>query len=664
MNIKFGDNNFFTRYLKRFLNSELVQTSSVLGDFDEDDLDMLVSYLNSSNVLTMFEVQNRLLEQFPDIKRLFNYVLRDNYIVFTSRDITVECSEYITQNIDSIQEYCDTFGWNISSINEWIDTNKDINSDGRIDYQDRQIIYNIVYNHQEYDEDIMRKADLNLDGVVNDEDISIFDSYVLDGKLGFTIYQGNRQNYFPNQDMLVFVNQFKGKFLYQHAILDNEEFDNVPSPDPTGLRKVAIFKCTPGEKVTIAHNNNKTTHLVIGSSTAKLEQDITSVMLRNVVEVDLKQGEGYQYTATGGDAGGYDATYICIECPSNYGNLTGSTNITYTLDTGDINFDGQIDMADYTLLARYTAEGSGDEEHPLRWDATDKQIAVMDINKDGVVDNRDTELMYRFLNHDPSITSLGVTYFDTTIPSDYNNADNVSNLLIIQGHYDKNVNIPFSEFITNDWIVHDKFFSYLFSMCITNYSNSEDISYLQKLLKEAYPEHSYDKNFFYPGFYNNNMRNIVYDYQRSKVSYTQGDLNRDNKITQADVTMLSNYLTDMSNYNLLVDYLDGKIEELTEEQRILLDKNNDGVVNEEDRIIFEKELNEDYSPIFRSRADVNQDGYVNELDLDILQKEANGETEILKQYDISFILGWCDPQTESLLENNYNVGGRISEVSK
>lgn len=663
MNVNFGDNNFFTRYLKRFLNHEMLQSSTVLGDFDTTDLDMLVQYLNKPNVLTLFELNNQLLKEFPELSQLFNYALKDNYIVFTSKDITQECSQYISNNINNIKSFCENYGWQISNINEWIDISKDINSDGLVNYKDRQILYNIVYNGTSYPEDIMKKADLNLDGVVNSLDINVFDSYIISGKLGFTIYQEGRVNFFPNKDMLVFVNQFKGQFLYGYTIKGGTEGDNIPSPDPTNSKKIGIFKCTPGEKLTIAHNNNKTTHLVIGSATVKLEQDIKGNYLQNVVEVDLKPGEGFQYTVSGGGTGGYDGNYVCIQCPSTYTDITGSTQVTYTLDTGDINFDGQIDMTDYTLLARYTATGSGDEEHPLRWDATPKQLAVMDINKDGKVDNEDAVLLYKFINHDPSIPSLGITYYTTDIPTESTTSDNVDNLLIIQGHYDKSVNIPFSEFTTNSWAIHDKFFSYLCNMSINKYSNSEDISYLQKLLKEGYPQYSYNKNFFYPGYYSDNMKAIVESYQKSKISYTLGDLNRDNKITQADVTMLEQYLSDVAEYNLIVSYLDGKTE-LTPEQKTELDKNKDGVVDEQDKQIIENELNTQYTPIFKQRADVNSDGYINELDLEILKKEASGETDILKKYDISFILGWCDPQTEALLEKDFNPNGRISEVSK
>ena len=42
MNIKFGDDNFYVKYLKRFLNNEMSQTSTILGKFDKNDLELLI----------------------------------------------------------------------------------------------------------------------------------------------------------------------------------------------------------------------------------------------------------------------------------------------------------------------------------------------------------------------------------------------------------------------------------------------------------------------------------------------------------------------------------------------------------------------------------------------------------------------------------------------
>ena len=58
----------------------------------------------------------------------------------------------------------------------------------------------------------------------------------------------------------------------------------------------------------------------------------------NVVTVELAPGQGYQYTCTD------NAVRLCIEVASSYKELQGTDIIDLTLNRGDINFDGKIDM--------------------------------------------------------------------------------------------------------------------------------------------------------------------------------------------------------------------------------------------------------------------------------------------------------------------------------
>lgn len=287
MNIKFGMDNFYVRYLKRFLNHELTQSNTILGNFDRNDQSLLIKYLNLSNVKDMFTVQKEIVAKFPELNTLFNMKLKDNRIEWSSKEISEEISNFILDNQDDIEEYCEDVGWKVTAITEWIDMTKDINDDGYINDIDRRILKDIIYNGADYSEDIMKKADLNLDGVVNQEDLEKFEEYMNSGKLTIEIEKTNRENYFPNKDMLVFINQFDGTFMYNYIIRGDSGVDDIPHSDPTGLHKIALYQCTPGQKVTIAHNNTNTMHLVIGSSFAKLKQNIKSEMLQNVVEVDL-----------------------------------------------------------------------------------------------------------------------------------------------------------------------------------------------------------------------------------------------------------------------------------------------------------------------------------------------------------------------------------------
>ena len=669
MNIKFGTDNFYVRYLKRFLNHELQRNNSVLGEFDKNDLQLLISYLNLPNVEDMFIVQKQIEEKFPILQNSFNSNLKDDYITWTSKIISNEISTFLIENVTQIKEYCDSVGWELQNIQEWIDVNKDINNDGVIDSKDRQILNDVIYTQNpHYDEVTIKRCDLNLDGTVDENDLLILDNYIQTGQLTLTIKKSNRINYFPNKDMLVFINQFTGMFLYGYTIRDDngvtDGADDVPHENKSKLYKIALYPCQPGQKITIAHNNNKATRLVIGSCPMRLKQDIIGNMLQNVVDITLKPGEGYQYTATSTQDGtGGDARWICIQCPSNYSNLSGSGTSTITLNTGDINFDGKIDMEDYHLLANYTATGPGSEE--LHWTPTPKQLAVMNVDETHTgIDVYDAVKLYKFIQGDPEIPSLGITYYTYTSGVE-TELDNVSNLLIIDGHYDRDVNIPFADFITDDWVIHEKFFNYLFGMAIHKYSNSEDITYLQKLLKVCYPNYIYMKTPFYPGYYNDEMREIVKKYQTSKVSYTTGDLNRDNKLTFADLESLRNYLDDTNviNRNIVQQYLNNEIE-LSEEQIAELDVTDDGKITYADYDEYTNRIGKTYTNIFLERADINDDNIIDETDYIMLQRELEGLTNNLAIYDYKFMLGWCDVETESNLELNYNLDGTISEVSK
>lgn len=360
-------------------------------------------------------------------------------------------------------------------------------------------------------------------------------------------------------------------------------------------------------------------------------------MLSNVKEIDLVQGAGYQYTCSNAaDGTGYNAKWLCIQVPSDYGSLSEDKEVTITIRLGDINLDDQVNLQDYHLLAKYTAYGPGSEE--LHWTPTRRQLAAMDLNGDGIVDNRDTLIFEDYLNG--YIPDLGLAPYTYTIQSDSTNKDNVENLLIIDGHYYEDeycskgdINIPFGEFTENDWVIHEKFFNYLLDMAVHQYSAIDNISYMQKLLKEVYPDHMYDEDYFYPGVYSDRMRELVKQFQVTHYTYYYGDLNKDNKIDSIDLQLLRDYLDDPQHQRYIED-----------------------PTKYEDSDLL--------SDVQKSRADVNRDGYIDELDYQIMESAVSGETQNLRNYEITYNLGYIDVSTEALLEEECNFNGNISEVSK
>lgn len=678
MNIKFGTDNFYVRYLKRFINHELDMPTALLGKFDKNDLKQLVKYLNLPNVKNMFEVDVEIKEKFPQLNELFTMQFKNNVIIYTSKKIDETTSSFLQTEMGNIKTYCESVGWVIEDALDWVDISKDINGDGSVDETDREIINDIILNGRgSHSQAEYKRADINIDGVVDATDLALFDSYVRSGKLILVIGKTNRKNLFPNKDMLIFVNQFDGTFLYNMAIRNggNGGVDDMPHTDLTKSYKIALYECKPGQKLTIAHNQSQPVRLVIGGSPATLRTGITGLFLTNVVDRVVQAGDVVEYTCTSKEEGtGSDVHYVCIQCPSSYSDISKNTKVKIQLDTGDINFDGKIDIEDYHLLARYTAKGPDVEKYA--WTPTPKQLAVMNVRKDHQspeIDVKDAEYLYRFIQGDPSIISLGFSWYEVEQNSASEELPNVSNLLIIDGHYEE-ANIPVMDFVQDDWVIHEKFFNYLLNMSVHKYSDGDDITYIQQLVKEAYPEYVYNDKFFYPTDYSDDMREIVKDFQRKQIYYTTGDLNNDNQITTADLEILRNYIDDSTDYTLAQKYVnDPEHYPLTPEDKARLDRDADGEVTDADVKILREELIsvKKYTSLLILRADINGDGYVDEADYialkDVIENgyfDNNGKKETLKKYYIPFILGWVDVETEALLENTYNKFGNIAEVGK
>ena len=689
MNIKFGMDNLYVRYLKRYVNQELNMPTSLLGSFNTDDLEQLIKFLNLPNVKTLFEVRKEILEKFPGLKEMFHIKLLDNAIMWTSKKIDEATSLYLYENQYKIKDYCESVGWELVDVSSWIDLSKDINGDKSIDDKDRRILFDVAVNKNRFDytEEELAKCDINVDGVIDDLDLNLLESYLNSGKLYIKIRQTDRTNFFPNSDMKIFVNQFTGDFMYNYAIRDGGAgIDDLPHPNYDGTHKIAVYKCYPGQKITIAHNNTQAVKMIIGCSPATIKANIPTFLLDKVEAHDGKEyplvnsGDCVQYQCASRENGdNFDAHWLCIEVPSDYGSISTTDEKWLQLDTGDINFDGRIDMEDYNLLARYTAKGPSAEKY--KWTPTAKQLAVMNVRKDHQspdIDVMDAEYLYRFINGDPRIPSLGFSYYKVERPKDVEAHQNVENLLIVDGWYDSDVNIPFGDFVKDDWVVHEKFFNYLFNMAIHTYSDGDNISYLQKLLKEIYPEHIYDKDYFYPGHFSTYMKDIIKDYQRKQIHYTTGDLNKDGKIDNSDLELLRKYIDDSADFTLVAKYLsDPEKYPLSEEEILRLDRDGDKVITQTDYNSYNELLRKKYDGLLIARSDINGDGFVDEKDyyalksviengFYILKDENTGyeKTIDLKVYDIPFILGWCDVQTEAMLESDVNKLGLISEVSK
>lgn len=321
-------------------------------------------------------------------------------------------------------------------------------------------------------------------------------------KFKIVISSSGRENKFPNNELLCMVNRFDNNYYYNLCIRDSIGIDDMIHTSTS--YKIAIIPCSPNQTFTIAHGYSRPTPIVIGSSQFYAE-DITSgnLPVTDVIQVDLSSGSSVSYTTSS------NCKNLIIQMP--YTGLISEETIIakVPIKLGDVNLDNTIDSTDRNLLSEFIKE---DKEFK------GAQFVAADINQDGVVNNDDLALLDKFL--DKEISALGIAYYNETIEK---NTSNLSKLLVVSGDYSKDteMNIPFSSYATDPWMVHDKFINYLFDMSITKYSDTDTIYYLQKLIKAIYKEYSPEA----VGKYDDELKRIIRDYQKfKKLSFTTGYL--------------------------------------------------------------------------------------------------------------------------------------------
>lgn len=691
MNLNFGTNNYIVRYLQTFLKDNYSNELVVTGIFDQSTQDALIGYLELSNVEQQFDVEDGILERFPDLNRLFTITENNDELLFTSKSIDKETSDFITLTIDEIISYLESVGWVVDEYKDYVNWNYDVNGDNSIDNMDKMLVYNYINNGGHLTDEQLVMADFNNDGRVDEKDLKIINDYLLNGKLFIKVASSGRKNYFPNKDMLPMVNLFPGEFLYGKAIRSREGTSDFIHDDIYNEYKICLIKCKSNTKYTIVHGASETSRLLIGSYVGK-RTNLTTLKVENIVDINLAVGTPYIYETT------EDATYIVVQCESTMGYPEKAKPVTVDVLLGDINDDGKIDIYDKKILSDYLFYPEGDSRRPI---LTAKQKVAADINRDGKIDQDDMQLMSNYLNRDPGSTiNLGVIDYTYYVAPDSKEEDRIARLLVVEGditvektgevksldfkekqngqiygsiscsditdwktfigtvelrngddneiastftlngtqnYLFENVNngkykiiinsegfsrsiitdinvkkgfkliiqnieitrdsgeentfiwdgtseelpikettieyevtkskygINFLSFTEDPWIVHDKFIPYLLGMAIHKYSRSEEITYVQDILRQLYPTRVDD---YIAGHYSETMKELVLQYQKEQFNLNSGDLDGDGRITEQDEKMVR-------------EYLDGE-RELSQEKIKIGDTNGDTYLDEID----------------------------------------------------------------------------------
>lgn len=443
-NIKFGDNSYYTSYIQSFLRDNYSTNVLATNTYDKQTHQALIKYLNQPNVLTMFEVESKLKEQYEELSTLFTLVVQNDELIFNSKVIDKQTSNFITIMLDSLKESATSMGWELYDYNDYVDYTYDINGDNKIDIIDRTMLQTYLTTGTGLTKEQLEKADFNFDGSVDQLDYDLLSNYINNKKLFLRFKIQDRENFFPNEDMLNFINLFNNDFYFYKAIKDGSNDDGRLHKSPTGEYKVSIIECKPGTTYTIAHSSAKTQRLVIGSLvTNKRNAEVST--LQNLVDINLNPGEATLYTTSKEDPSDImsrDAQYLLIQCSSNIEDYTGLEEKIERITLGNVNLDyykdangnnilskPKVDDLDRKLLADYIFYDEKDERRPI---FTERQRVAADLNLDGEIDGNDLQILADYL--DGKILKLDTVEYKYYVPKSVNELNNVASLLIMEGN--------------------------------------------------------------------------------------------------------------------------------------------------------------------------------------------------------------------------------------
>lgn len=110
MHLNYGMDNYFVRYLQKFLSQNYSNTIQMTGKFDKQTHMGLINYLNLPNTETQFEVTRIFRETYPELNSLFIPHQMNDEVVFTSKRIDKETQDFLTNNIQNFRDTARSLG--------------------------------------------------------------------------------------------------------------------------------------------------------------------------------------------------------------------------------------------------------------------------------------------------------------------------------------------------------------------------------------------------------------------------------------------------------------------------------------------------------------------------------------------------------------------------
>lgn len=471
--INFGDTGLQVQYLQNFLKDNFNKNIHLSDEYDKDTHEALIEYLKLPEVLSCYEIKDKLLKRFtykeenPPNKLIdgggiwnFDFDMTLNEITFFNRPIN-QCFDnglrFISEHIDEFDDFCKQFGWYVSYYSKF------------------------NYNNQTKSTDSLK----------------------------ITITKESREQLLPVKDIIKMINFSTNDYLLNQCFVDeNNAFHGFIQYSQ--YYKISIIPAKPGDTFTIAHGYKYPCELAIAYTNHSLKElrknDGGLYDVQNIVSHLAKSANGelnpeaYEIYTIPEDA---ECTYLLIQLPFK-NNLISPTSKKIRVKIGDIDQDGKITIddnpdSDYMILKDYV-EAKMENRPPLHNLSGASLVAAninrdIDINGDQIINITDLRTFESKMN-DSIRLGTALDFGDAIYEQELDLSESdYDRLLVMYGNIDEGnanniLNIPIYEYQNNPWMVHDSFISYILGATIHKYSHIEDITWLQETVRQLEPLYS------------------------------------------------------------------------------------------------------------------------------------------------------------------------------
>jgi len=480
--INFGDSGLIVQYIQNFLKDNYDKSMSLSDTYDKQTHKTLINYLKLPEIIDANRMKDLIHQMFvfredqPPNKLIdgggvwnFDFEMTPYQLRFYNRPIN-QCFDgalqFINQYMQKVDDLCRKFGWRLT-----------------------------YYTKFKY--------------IPGEKKAKVAE---------FIITQESRKQLLPTKELMKMINFSCGDYLLSKCFLDEKNKYHGFIQDSKYF-KIAVIEAKPGDIFSITHGYKYPCEIAIAHTEHTLkemkQEGYAVKQIVSYLENSPTQGlvplevEVYKIPEDS------DCKYLLIQMPFK-NNLISPQSQKVKVILGDILGEGKPSQASCDLLKEWVLANesikAGEVGVVLPFTLSGARLIAANINRDlnpqgePIIDMQDVVMYQQELNRNPATPWLGEAIFEKPIDlseSDYDRllvmygdwmeGNNLSELVfgsqLLRNKNENVLNIPIVEYQDNPWAIHECFIPFIIGSAIHEYSDLEDIRWLQEKIQEYYPQY-------------------------------------------------------------------------------------------------------------------------------------------------------------------------------